>query len=128
MLRGQEYIRKTVRAHPLGPIIPLATYEVPKHRIPGSAVEKEPDLTPSTPDPLPPNPSETLDPPVECETYIWLADPEDLTKELWSFHDFVLLNAWKWLPSEDVEDHADYLEVDKRREMEGNIVRGPPEE
>ena len=62
---------------------------------------------------------------MECETYIWVLNPEDLTKEPWSFHDFVRLNAWKWIPGEGVGDHEDYLEVDRRREMEGNIVRGP---
>ena len=44
-------------------------------------------------------------------------------KEPWTFHDFIQLNAWKWLPSEDVADREDYLEVDRRREMEGDIFR-----
>jgi hypothetical protein len=110
----------------LGLIVPLAAYEVPKHRVPGSTVEGESDLTPSTPDPLPPNPSEALYPPIECETYIWSSYPEELTKEPWSFHDFIRLNAWKWLPGEtEGVEHQDYLEVDRRREMEGEIVREP---
>ena len=129
-LWDQEYKRKKVQVHPLGPIVPLAAYEVPKHRVPSSIVEDTLDLTPSTPEPLPLNPSETLSPPIECETYIWVSYPEELSKEPWTFHDFIRLNAWKWVPgeSEVAADHEDYLEVDRRRDMKGNIVREPLQE
>lgn len=130
VFEGDEYIRETVEAHPLGPLIQLAAYEVPKHRVPGSSVEEEPDLTPSTPDPLPQNPSETLNPAIECETYVWVSADSELMKEPWSFQDFVKLNAWKWVPGddEDIAVHQAYLEVDRRRDMNGKIVRGPPHE
>ena len=93
-------------------------------------MEDKSDLTPSTPDPLPPNPSETLNAPIECETYIWASYPEELAKEPWSFHDFIQLNAWKWVPGEgeNADSHQDYLEVDRRREMGGKIVRESPQE
>jgi hypothetical protein len=123
----QEYSRKKVQVHPLGPIVPLAAYGVPEHRAPGSgAKENKADLMPSTPDPLPPNPSETLDPPIACETYIWASYPEELAKEPWSFHDFLQSSAWKWVPGEGsgAYHHEDYVEVDRRRAMEGTIVRG----
>lgn len=126
----QEYIRKKVQVHPLGPIVPLAAYEALNHRLPASVGQDKSDLTPDVPEPLPPNPSEALDPPVECETYIWASYPEELTKEPWSFHDFIKVNAWKWIPGEgkDADNHQDYLEVDIRRGMEGKIIRGPPKE
>lgn len=109
----------------MGPIIPLETYEVPKHRVPGSSREEKEklDLTPSTPEPLPQNPSETLNPAIECETYVWASYPEELMKEPWTFHDFIRLNAWKWVPSEGAADHEDYLEVDRRREIEEDPFR-----
>jgi len=128
LFEGSEYTRKKVQVHPLGPIVPLAAYEVPKHRVPSGAGEEKHDLAPSTPEPLPPNPSEGLDPAIECETYIWSSYPEELAKEPWSFHDFIRLNAWKWVPGEGGDDHRDYLEVDRRRDMEGNIVRTPPQD
>ena len=83
------------------------------------------DLAPSTPEPLPPNPSETLSPAMECETYIWISYPEELAKEPWSFHDFIRLNAWKWVPgeTEGADSYEEYLKVDREREMEGNIIR-----
>ena len=93
----------------------------PERRVSDSAGEEKPDLTPSTPEPLPPNPSETLNPAIECETYIWASYPEELTKEPWSFHDFIRLNGWKWVPGEGA-DRDSYIEVDRRREMQGNIV------
>jgi len=126
VFEGDEYLRKTVQVHPLGIIVPLAAYEVPKHWVPGSAGHGKPDLTPSTPDPLPPNPSETLNPPIECETYVWASYPEELAKEPWSFQEFIRLNGWKWVPGEGGGDHEDYLEVDRRREMGGIIARGSP--
>ena len=86
-------------------------------------MEEKPDLAPSTPEPLPPNPSETLNPAIECETYVWASYPEELMKEPWTFHDFIRVNAWKWLPTEGVVDREDYLEVDKRREAEENFFR-----
>jgi len=128
VFEGDEYVRQKVQVHPLGPIVPLEAYEVPKHPISNSTVDEKPDLTPSTPEPLPPNPSETLDPVIECETYIWVSPLEELAKEPWSFHEFIRLNARKWIPSEGAGDHEDYLEVDRRREVEENIVRGPPQE
>ncbi|KAF9648825.1 hypothetical protein BDM02DRAFT_2058431 [Thelephora ganbajun] len=130
VFEGDEYVREKVQVYSLGPIVRLADYEAPKRRIPGPTVEEKPDLTPSTPEPLPPNPSETLKPAIECETYIWASDPKELTEEPWSFRDFIQLNAWKWIPgeSEGANDRQDYLEVDRRREMGGNIVRGPPQE
>ena len=79
--------------HPLGIIVSLAAYEVPKHRVLGPAGERKPDLTLLTPDPLPPDPSETLNPQIECETYIWALYPEELMKEPWSFQEFTRLNA-----------------------------------
>jgi hypothetical protein len=95
----------------------------PEHRVPDSAGEGKPELAPSTPEPLPPNPSETLNPAIECETYIWASYPEELTKEPWSFHDFIRLNGWKWVPGEGADNGDSYIEVDRRREMEGNIIR-----
>ena len=86
--------------------------------------DEKQDLAPSTPEPLPPNPSETLSPAMECETYIWISYPEELAKEPWSFHDFIQLNAWKWVPgeSEGADSYEEYLKVDREREMEGNII------
>ena len=112
----------------MGPIVPLGAYEVPNHRVPRSTGEAEPDLTPSVPEPLPPNPAESLNPAMECETYIWASYPEELTKEPWSFQDFIRVNAWKWLPGRGAGDRESYLEVDRRREMAGNIIRGSQQE
>jgi hypothetical protein len=41
---------------------------------------------------------------------------------LWSFEDFVKNNAWKWV-GVGTTDSDHFLEVDRRREMGGFIVR-----
>lgn len=99
-----------VQVHPLSPIVPLPSCKASSNQIPDYFIEKEPS------DSL-----EKLALPVECETYIWALGPEELTKEPWSLHDFFRLDAWKWIPgeSEGSTGRPGYLEVDKRREMEG---------
>ena len=41
---------------------------------------------------------------------------------MWEYEQFVRDNAWKWVGN-GAADNKDYLEVDKRREMGGVIVR-----
>jgi len=74
---------------------------------------------PTTPPPLPP--SDELQRPLPAQTYIWARLLSQLTPELWEYADFVRENAWKWV-GDGSRDNKDYVEVDKRREMNGNIV------
>lgn len=41
--------------------------------------------------------------------------------ELWEYDEFVRTNSWKWLGRSAAEDN--YVEVDRRRDMNGVIVR-----
>lgn len=43
--------------------------------------------------------------------------------KLWSYETFVKENAYKWIGEEASAENEDYLEVDKRRGMNGNITR-----
>lgn len=77
----QEYIRERVVAHPLVAAEPL------------SVALTDQELIPTHPAPI----TETtpFSTGVESETYIYI-DIDNLVSELWSFEDFVRLNAYKW--------------------------------
>ncbi|KAJ2965769.1 hypothetical protein NUW54_g14007 [Trametes sanguinea] len=44
-----------------------------------------------------------------------------LSPELWSYDDFVRENAWKWVGRGEVDEY--YVEVDRRREMDGKTLQ-----
>lgn len=53
-----------------------------------------------------------------------MAPVSDLKPALWDYADFVRESAWKWIGSGPKEGETDYyLEVDRRRDMGGSIVR-----
>ncbi|KAI5117959.1 hypothetical protein M0805_001620 [Coniferiporia weirii] len=101
---GDEYSREKVQVYPLGSLEPLNN--------PSDAVVS----TTSTPI------ATDLGEPIETEVYIWVGPSRYLVPELWSYEVFIRDNAWKWVgPNTDRESYA---EVDRRREMNGIIVRG----
>ena len=116
---AQEYTRENVQVHPLGPIRPLNLNVYPDSDS-LSLKTTESVFVPEHPEPLPGR--EALFAPIGCQTYIWSKPISDLDKELWSFTDFVRTNAWKWV-GEGSSENEDYKEVERRRQMAGNIVR-----
>lgn len=107
----QEYSRELVSVHPLESVIPLS--------------DTSADIAPSTPPPIPALATiASTNPPVETHTYIWINPLQELKPDIWEFAEFVRTNAWKWVGNgEAAQQNQDYLEVDKRREMGGVIVR-----
>ncbi|PPR00792.1 hypothetical protein CVT24_000757 [Panaeolus cyanescens] len=91
---GDEYIRRPVQAHLLGPFVDVSTH--------GTRFN---DLIPTHPPPLPEN-VDTSTQTLEVETYIY-CDETNLEADLWSFEDFVKNNAWKWYHSDKSRDLAD---------------------
>ncbi|KIK28975.1 hypothetical protein PISMIDRAFT_673288 [Pisolithus microcarpus 441] len=59
---------------------------------------------------------------MEVQTYVWCKPISELRPDPWTFEDFVRQNAWKWVGAGS-EGNTDYAEVDRRRAMEGIIVR-----
>lgn len=106
----KEYAREVVQVHPLAPLKLLSASETQDNTI-----------VPSNPPPIPQ--TDELSPAVEAQTYVFL-NVRDLERDLWSYEDFIRHNAWKWVGL-DAEDNSDYAEVDRRRDMEGQIVREP---
>lgn len=60
---------------------------------------------------------------LSAETYIWTSPLSRLSPSLWSFEDFLRDSAHKWVGA---EGEAEYAEVDRRREMRGDITPTPP--
>ncbi|TDL19892.1 hypothetical protein BD410DRAFT_899874 [Rickenella mellea] len=101
VFEGDEYTREKVHVHVLGTFEPLN--DTSEQTVPAHAKEL---------------PSEFGDP-IETDVYIWAAPTSLLDPKLWSYDTFIRDNAWKWVgPTEDRES---YLEVDRRRQMNGNI-------
>lgn len=59
---------------------------------------------------------------VPAQTYIWAAPLMQLEPELWSYEVFVKEKLQNWVGDESASND-DYEEVDKRREMNGTIIR-----
>lgn len=124
LLGRQEYVRTPVKVHRLGPLFPLSSD--PSTSTSTSTSASASTFVPSTPPPLPS--PENLTPPIDAEIYIWCAPLEDLEARLWDFGTFVRDNAHKWVGEGEGEvGNGEYGEVDRRREMGGNIVRGAGE-
>ena len=96
--------------HPLAPFVTLPSSVVPTS-------EAESSVAPPTAPPLPP-PSELTEA-VPAETYIWIDKVTDLDAKLWSYDDFIKEKLHNWVG----EDNEEYKEVQRRIEMQGNIVR-----
>ncbi|KIJ57819.1 hypothetical protein HYDPIDRAFT_103800 [Hydnomerulius pinastri MD-312] len=110
IFEGNEYTRDLVSVHPLGPFSSLN--DMPP--VDANA------LFPAKPPPVS-TPSE-LQKPLEANTYVWCRPLSELRADLWTFEEFVKQSAWKWIGSGS-EGNRDYAEVDRRRAMEGIIVR-----
>lgn len=112
LTRAQEYVRKGVEVHPLGPMIKLPEY--------GSDNES---LIPSKPPALPTAIDES--PTIHAETYIY-DQFKNLEAELWSFEEFVKNNARKWYGGEhddEMNSNDNGTEVGRRRaELEGEAA------
>ncbi|KAH9930083.1 uncharacterized protein B0H18DRAFT_995151 [Fomitopsis serialis] len=104
---GDEYTRENVSAYPIGSFIPL------------SSPESSAAAPLGTPPPLPP--LDTLNAPIPAQTYIWAQSLLDLSPTIWEYADFVRDSAHKWVGAA-AEANADYVEVDRRRAMNGNIA------
>lgn len=64
---------------------------------------------------------DALGEPLEAETYVWCDLSSYLEPKLWSFEEFMRDSAWQWVGPE--ASREDYLEVDRRRAMNGVIER-----
>ncbi|KAF9223653.1 hypothetical protein BS17DRAFT_781006 [Gyrodon lividus] len=110
IFEGNEYTRELVLVKPLSPLTGLNDI-LP---IEGNA------LVPTKSLPVPT--SSGMEKPLEVNTYVWCRPLFQLRPNLWTFEEFVKDSAWKWIGSGS-EGNRDYAEVDKRRAMEGIIVR-----
>jgi hercynylcysteine S-oxide lyase len=98
-----------VPAYPISEFLPLS-------QAPSASI-----LSASTPIP------ESLPPPVTVNVYIWAAPLSQLQPSLWSYDTFVKEKLHLWVGTRAEETNPDYLEVDKRRKMQGKIVGVIPE-
>jgi len=106
---GDEYTRDLVPVHPLSaPTILSPQINGQLAPLPSAAPHSH-------------HPS-SLPQPILANTYVWCKPPTWCTPSLWSFEDFVKNNAWKWV-GVGTTDSDHFLEVDRRREMGGFIVR-----
>jgi len=105
---GDEYVRNLVPVHPLSPPTTLSPH----------ILGHTSTLPPAAPHRHSPS---TLPPPILAHTYIWCESLTRLIPSLWSFDDFVKNNAWKWAGVH--ADNREYMEVDRRREVGGYILR-----
>lgn len=101
--------------HPLGPFTPL------------ESAARDTAIVPTTPPPLSPEFIASLQsthPALEANTYIWIQPLSELKPDIWDYAEFVRDNAWKWVGiNPAAQENEYYLEVDRRREMDGQIVR-----
>jgi hypothetical protein len=54
-----------------------------------------------------------------AQTYVWNVQDSRLDEKLWSYDEFVIKNAWKWIDSDSGAQSAtnkDFVEVDRARE------------
>lgn len=58
---------------------------------------------------------------VDSDVYIWIDSPKNLESSLWSYEAFLRDKAHMWIGNGHSD--AEYLEVDRRRQMEGKIIR-----
>ena len=94
--------------YPLGPPVALDDVEAT-------------DVVPKVPPPIPP-PNDLFDP-LEGNTYVWCSGLSMLQPTLWSFEEFVKESAWKWIDPASKLGNERYTEIDRRRAMDGIIVR-----
>ena len=74
--------------HPLGSFAPLPVDVATSGAVEGSLISLD----------LPPLPAASeLAQTVPAQTYAWGQDDGYLSKELWSFDEFVRKNAWRWI-------------------------------
>ncbi|OSD06492.1 hypothetical protein PYCCODRAFT_1431487 [Trametes coccinea BRFM310] len=120
LFEGDEYTRERVNVHPLGPLVPLSSHPTspaPARTAPEGATDAY--IVPLTAPELPP--LANLPPPISAETYIYAGPMSSLSPELWSYDDFVRENAWKWVGRGERDEY--YVEVDRRREMDGKTLQ-----
>ncbi|KZT06158.1 uncharacterized protein LAESUDRAFT_680239 [Laetiporus sulphureus 93-53] len=108
VFEGDQYTRESVPVHPLGSFMSL------------HASIFDPSVAPLTAPPLPP--LDSLSPAIPAQTYIWAQPLSDLSPSIWEYADFVRENAWKWV-GDGARGNTDYIEVDRRRAMNGNTAR-----
>ncbi|KAN0093176.1 hypothetical protein V8E55_003960 [Tylopilus felleus] len=101
IFEGDEYTRELVHVHPLGPLVALSNMDATIAEVP---------------------PQNELETTLEVNTYVWCRPLSQLQPKLWTFEEFVKENAWKWVGPAS-SGNEDYAEVDRRRSMEGTIVR-----
>ena len=124
-LVSQEYTRENVLVHPLGPLTALSSTPVPRPTVPniGSTLSNtatDAYIVPLTAPELPR--LDSLPPALSAQTYIYAGPLKGLSPELWSYEDFVRENAWKWV-GRGAHDNEHYVEVDRRREMDGKTLK-----
>lgn len=112
VFEGDEYSRDTVSVYPLSSFTPLSDTS-PHHTRDSNIV---PSSTPSLPS------LDTLPPPLSAQTYVWIDPVAHLEPAIWEYSDFVRDSAWRWV-GDNAEGREEYVEVDKRREMNGKIER-----
>lgn len=72
-----------------------------------------------TPPSLPP--LDTLSTAIAAQTYVWCQPISQLSPDIWEYADFVRDSAHKWVGVGAISN-ADYVEVDRRRTMNGNTA------
>ncbi|CAL1700274.1 unnamed protein product [Somion occarium] len=114
LFEGDEYSRDTVSVHPLSAFTPLVSTLLPS--------PPDAHIIPSTSSPI--SSFDALQTPILAQTYIWKALSQ-LEPALWEYEQFIRDSAWKWV-GDGSRDNKDYIEVDRRRQMNGRIIRTTP--
>ncbi|KAG8704522.1 hypothetical protein FRC08_002188 [Ceratobasidium sp. 394] len=103
VFEGDEYNRVVVEAHPLIPLAPIS----PKlTQILLSSSSGLPSSLPTT---------------LTVQTYVWAAGTARLEPMIWQYDTFIKEKLRRWVGS-GADNNEDYLEVDRRRDMQGTIV------
>lgn len=58
---------------------------------------------------------------ISAQVYVWISDDSRLSPSLWTFEDFLRESAHRWVGANS-ENQPDYVEVDRRRAMNGFIT------
>ncbi|KAG8741744.1 hypothetical protein FRC10_002522 [Ceratobasidium sp. 414] len=103
VFEGDEYNRVVVEAHPLVPLVPISP------KLTQTLLSASSELPSSLPAAL------------TVQTYVWAAGTARLEPVIWQYDTFVKEKLWKWAGS-GANNNEYYLEVDRRRDMQGTIV------
>ncbi|KAH9980979.1 hypothetical protein BGW80DRAFT_1162287 [Lactifluus volemus] len=110
VFEGNEYVRSQVQVHPLGTFAPIPATSEAQDSLPVPTMSAAAAATSES------EQAQTLLP---AQTYVWNVQDSRLDEKLWSYDEFVIKNAWKWIDSDSGAQSAtnkDFVEVDRARE------------